>query len=91
VPILRIGEECSGAPALRPIEFVGVLDGLVDEIKAQAEVRSNHDANRAVDEKQTPPALVHPESPGTPRPAQPHQAQDDDVRENDANSIMRSD
>ena len=34
VSILRVGEECFGAPALRPTEFASVLDEIVERIKA---------------------------------------------------------
>jgi hypothetical protein len=34
VPVLRIGEECIGEPALRPREFSIVLDVIVKELKA---------------------------------------------------------
>ena len=33
LPLVRAGRKCSGAPALRPSEFVNVLDGLVTEIE----------------------------------------------------------
>ena len=32
VPVLRVGRECFGAPALRPREFADVLNEIVDEI-----------------------------------------------------------
>jgi hypothetical protein len=34
VPILRVGEECFGAPALRPTEFADALDALLEQVKA---------------------------------------------------------
>src|SRR5579862_7973469 len=34
VPILRVGEECFGAPALRPAEFANALDEVLEQIKA---------------------------------------------------------
>jgi hypothetical protein len=34
VPILRVGEECFGAPALRPAEFSAALDEVIEQIKA---------------------------------------------------------
>jgi hypothetical protein len=34
VPILKVGEECFGAPALRPTEFAYVLDEVLGQIKA---------------------------------------------------------
>jgi hypothetical protein len=34
VPILRVGEECFGAPALRPTEFANALDEVIEQIKA---------------------------------------------------------
>jgi hypothetical protein len=34
VPVLRIGDECIGEPALRPHEFSIVLDVIVKELKA---------------------------------------------------------
>jgi hypothetical protein len=34
VPILRVGEECFGAPALRPAEFSSALDEVIEQIKA---------------------------------------------------------
>jgi hypothetical protein len=40
VPILRIGEECFGTPALRPTEFVTALDEVVEQIKADFESRA---------------------------------------------------
>ena len=36
VPILRVGTECFGAPALRPSEFSDVLNEIVDEIRTTA-------------------------------------------------------
>jgi hypothetical protein len=36
VPILRLGEECLGAPALRPSEFFGEITGLLEEIEVKA-------------------------------------------------------
>jgi hypothetical protein len=34
VPMLRLGEECFGAPVLRPSEFANSLDELIKEIRA---------------------------------------------------------
>ena len=36
VPMLRLGEECFGAPVLRPNEFASSLDELLKEIRADA-------------------------------------------------------
>ena len=36
VPILRLGEECLGAPVLRPSEFANALDEVLKEIRADA-------------------------------------------------------
>jgi hypothetical protein len=36
VPILRLGEECFGAPVLRPSEFANALDEVLKEIRAEA-------------------------------------------------------
>jgi hypothetical protein len=36
VPILRLGKECFGAPALRPSEFSTALGDVLKEIKAEA-------------------------------------------------------
>ena len=36
VPILRLGEECFGAPVLRPSEFVDTLNEVLREIRAEA-------------------------------------------------------
>jgi len=36
VPMLRLGEECFGAPVLRPGEFVKSLEELLKEIRADA-------------------------------------------------------
>jgi hypothetical protein len=41
VPLLRLGEECFGAPALRPSEFTSELDQVLKEIKAGATWRGN--------------------------------------------------
>ena len=41
VPILRLGEECFGAPALRPSEFANALDEVLKEIRADAAWRGN--------------------------------------------------
>lgn len=41
VPILKIGEECFGVPALRPTEFVTALDEVVEQIKADFESRQS--------------------------------------------------
>jgi hypothetical protein len=34
VPILKVGEECFGVPALRPTEFANALDEVLEQIKA---------------------------------------------------------
>jgi hypothetical protein len=34
VPILKVGEECFGASALRPTEFANALDEVLEQIKA---------------------------------------------------------
>ena len=34
VPLLRLGEECFGAPALPPSEFANVIDDVLKEIRA---------------------------------------------------------
>jgi hypothetical protein len=39
VPILRSGQDCFGAPALRPGEFTIALDGILKEIRAEATSR----------------------------------------------------
>ena len=36
VPILRSGEECFGAPALRPSEFADALDDVLKKIRVEA-------------------------------------------------------
>ena len=41
VPLLRLGEECFGAPALRPREFANALDEVLKEIRAAAARRGN--------------------------------------------------
>lgn len=41
VPLLRLGEECFGAPALRPREFANALDEVLKEIRAAATRRVN--------------------------------------------------
>jgi len=41
VPILRLGEECFGTPALRPGEFASALNVVLKEIRAEA----NRDRN----------------------------------------------
>ncbi len=41
VPLLRLGEECFGAPALRPSEFADALDEVLKEIRAAATRRGN--------------------------------------------------
>ena len=33
VPLLKLGEECFGAPALRPSEFANALEGVLKEIR----------------------------------------------------------
>jgi hypothetical protein len=35
LPVMNAGQECLGAPALRPREFVGVLDQTLNEIRAK--------------------------------------------------------
>ena len=50
VPILNIGEECFGAPALRPTEFANALDEVLEQIKASF-------ASRATPTRTAPPAL----------------------------------
>jgi hypothetical protein len=39
VPILRLGEECFGAPVVRPSKFANALDVLLKEIKAAREIQ----------------------------------------------------
>jgi hypothetical protein len=39
VPLLRLGEECFGAPALRPSEFADALDEVLKEIRADTRRR----------------------------------------------------
>ena len=41
VPVLRVGAECFGAPALRPREFSDALDKLVEEIRGSSEQKSD--------------------------------------------------
>ena len=41
VPILRLGEECFGAPALRPSEFSSALNEVLKEIRAEANRNRN--------------------------------------------------
>ena len=41
VPILRLGQECYGAPVLRPSEFANALDEVLKEIRAEATWREN--------------------------------------------------
>jgi len=41
VPILRLGEECFGAPVLRPREFANALDKALREIRAEATWNGN--------------------------------------------------
>jgi hypothetical protein len=41
VPILRLGEECFGAPALRPSEFSRALNDVLKEIRAEANRNRN--------------------------------------------------
>jgi hypothetical protein len=41
VPLLRLGEECFGAPALRPSEFANALDDVLKEIRVDATRRGN--------------------------------------------------
>ena len=36
VPILRLGEECFGAPVVRPSEFANALDEVLKEIRTEA-------------------------------------------------------
>ena len=40
VPILKAGEECFGAPALRPTEFGNALDEVLEQIKASLAPRT---------------------------------------------------
>jgi hypothetical protein len=40
VPILRVGEECFGAPSMRPTEFSSALDAVVEQIKAGFDSRA---------------------------------------------------
>jgi hypothetical protein len=39
VPILRLGQDCFGAPAMRPGEFTNALDKVLGEIRADATSR----------------------------------------------------
>jgi len=41
VPILRLGEECFGAPVVRPSEFANELDKVLKEIRAQTTWSTN--------------------------------------------------
>jgi hypothetical protein len=41
VPILKLGEECFGAPVLRPREFANELDKALREIRAEATWNEN--------------------------------------------------
>jgi hypothetical protein len=41
VPILRLGEECFGVPALRPCEFSSALNEVLKEIRAEANRNRN--------------------------------------------------
>jgi hypothetical protein len=41
VPILRLGEECFGAPALRPGEFSSALNEVLKEIRAETSRNRN--------------------------------------------------
>ena len=41
VPILRLGEECFGAPALRPSQFPDALSEVLKEIRAEARWSGN--------------------------------------------------
>jgi hypothetical protein len=41
VPMLRLGEECFGAPVLRPGEFANSLDELLEEIRTDATRNEN--------------------------------------------------
>ena len=41
VPILRLGEECFGAPVLRPREFPDALSEVLKEIRAEAGLSGN--------------------------------------------------
>ena len=47
VPMLRLGEECFGVPALRPSEFASALDEVLKEIRADSTWRGN--TNRLID------------------------------------------
>jgi hypothetical protein len=40
VPILKVGEECFGAPALRPTEFANALDEVLEQIKTGSPLRA---------------------------------------------------
>ena len=41
VPILRLGEECFGAPVVRPSEFATALGEVLKEIRAEATWSAN--------------------------------------------------
>jgi hypothetical protein len=41
VPILRLGEECFGAPVVRPSEFAKALDEVLKEIRTEATWSAN--------------------------------------------------
>src|SRR5580700_9824344 len=52
VPILRLGEECFGAPVLRPSEFAYTIGEVLEEIRAQA-------ATNGMPMRTLKPASVH--------------------------------
>jgi hypothetical protein len=45
VPILRLGEECFGAPVVRPSEFANALDEVLKEIRAECHMERKPGAN----------------------------------------------
>ena len=47
VPILKVGEECFGAPALRPTEFANALDEVVEQIQRRLPAAPDPDADRS--------------------------------------------
>lgn len=52
LPALRRGENCFGAPALRPAQFLFVLDQTIEEIRSAAPGRSS--GGRALEHFQNP-------------------------------------
>ena len=52
VPILRLGEECFGAPVVRPSEFANTIGEVLEEIRAQA-------ATNGMPMRTLKPASVH--------------------------------